>query len=176
MNRKQQLNNLMTKSSALLTKALVEEAIRLVTPAINEIIKLDPKRNIIYIYVFGPLAGDQDQPTWQGAVGEQDQSKWTKDYSKAALAKAAVSLQTGLPSHMVQHEYAHLYVEGDFKYGGSEVRKGIVVAASGLAWHHDYAVSAMLAAVIDALVKGAFDAEYLRKALFIGAPEENPVK
>jgi len=157
--------------SAFMTPELVGEAVRLVTPAIHEIIKLDPKRNAIYIYVFGPLADDLDQPVWQGAVGEQDRSKWAKDYSKPALAKAAVSLRTGLPSHMVQREYAHLYVNGDFKYGGSEVRKGIIVAASGLAWHHDYAVSAMLAGAIDGLVKGKFDAEYARKTLFIGEPE-----
>ena len=164
----------MSKSSALLTKTLVEEAVRLVTPAIHEIIKLDSNRNVIYIAVFGPLADNQEQPIWQGAVGEQNKDKWAKDYSEFALAKATVTLQTGLPSHIVQHEFAHLYVEGDFKFGGSEIRKGIIVGASGLAWRRDYAVSAMLAAVIDALVKGAFDAEYARRALFIGALEEKP--
>jgi hypothetical protein len=157
--------------SALITPSLVLQAVELTTPTIESIIKLDPKRNVIYMVVPDPVvaAAREYEPLWSGAIGEQNRDQWANPYDEFATEKVKLTIRTGLPSHLVQHDFAHIYIAGDFKYGGSENRKGIIVGASGLAWHHDYTVSAIVAATIDGLVKGAFEAEYARKPYLIGA-------
>ncbi len=157
--------------SALLTSGLVQKAMEIIAPSIENLIRIDPTRKVIFIVVLDPVAAAENrwEPLWQGAIGEQDQSKWARPYNEFAVKKTQVTLRTRMPSHVVQHDLAHLYAKGDFKYGGSEYRNGIVVGASGLAWHLDYAASSMTAGLLDAMVKGAFEIEYAKKdAHFIG--------
>ena len=168
------------RQSALLTTALVEQALSILRPSIEGIIKIDPVRMVACSVVLNPivpcLVGQGAVPPvlWQGFVGEENRNKWPNPYNEFALAKAQLSWRTGLPSHLVQRDRPFLFEGGDFKFGGSIVFNGIVVATSGLAWHHDLWISGMIASACYALSIGAFEAELARKPYFVGQSEPGP--
>lgn len=180
-------------NSALLTKALVAQVAEILRPSIEKIIALDPRRNVAYVIVPDPVityatakeyyAVEHTPPgiiqnpgtfLWEGAFGEQDRTEWANPYDKFAAAKTEISWRTGLPSHLVQRDYPHLYRHRDFKFGGSVVYKGIIVGTSGLAWQHDLAVSGMFATTLHAFCIGAFETEFARKPYFIGELDSKP--
>lgn len=126
--------------SALLTRNIVEQAVAILRPGIEEFIK-QQKRVAAAMVVLNPLVGFETEGVilWEGTFGEQDKSKWPNGerFDLNARKKALVSLRTGLPTHLVQQNRPHMYIDGDFKYGGSAVFEGIITAMSGLAWEHD---------------------------------------
>lgn len=176
-------------ASALFTKAIVERAINLIRAGVTEdFIKQGKDRVVAYVVVLNPTLPFQFQylrsgPSetrvdarlpilWEGAIGEQDRSKWPRKYDQFARAKALVSWRTGLPSHVVQRDYPHMYEGGDFKYGGSTIVNGIIVATSGLDWNHDLAVSGMVASACHALTIGAFEKEFAGPDFYIRGEEQ----
>ncbi len=159
--------------SALLTPELVGQVAEILRPSIEAIIKIDPKRKAAYVVVLDP-ASHITATLWEGVFGEKDKTKWPNPYDKFANAKAAISRETGLSGHIVQRDRPFLYKRGDFKFGGSIVFNGIIVATSGLAWHHDLMISGMVASSLYALSIGAGEVEHARKPYFIGAPDPAP--
>lgn len=158
-------------SSALLTKQIAQQAITIVAAGIIEefikkgngrmaaaIIVLDPTIPFRPLSALEALDGRHYLPVvHEEIIGEQDPAKWPagRDYAAFARAKALVSWRTGLPTHLVQRDSPHLFQSGDFKYGGSAIVKGIIVATSGLEWYHDLAVSEAVAGMCHALTIGA---------------------
>lgn len=75
-------------------------------------------------------------------------------YLSIATQKAELSLRTGLPSSVVQHQYPYLYQEGDTKWGGSTVLPGgVVVAFSGVQAVYDEMFAEMMASAIKGLCR-----------------------
>ena len=123
---------------------------------------------MLYVVVPGPMASaEKGKPVvlWEGAIGEPNKKKWQRDYAQFAHAKAAVTFRTGMPAHKVLRDFPHLYKKGDFKFGGSEIRNGIIVAASGLDWHFDFMVSGAIAAMCHGLCLRVAEANCERHAL-----------
>lgn len=156
--------------SALLTAAIVEQAIDILYAGVADLIHIR-ERVVARIVVLDPTTPQEcvSLPVlWEGGIGEEDSTKWPKPYSEYALRKAELTWKTKLPSHLVQRNNPYLFENDDFKYGGSEYREGIIVATSGLAWHDDYLVSASLAAMLHAMTIGAFEEELKKESYFIG--------
>jgi hypothetical protein len=165
-------------SSALLTKALVKQVADILKPSIEAIIALDPSRSVACVAVLDPTIPydhqfiNRDDPLlWQESFGEPDKTKWKNPYDEFALKKAHLSWRTGLPSHLVQRHQPHLLLKEDFKFGGSVCYEGIIVGTSGLAWHHDLAISGLFASTLHAFVIGAFEVDLARKPYFVGLTE-----
>jgi len=89
-------------------------------------------------------------------------------YKRVALSKAEISWETGLPSHIAQQVYPHLFRLGQTKWGGSAVYFGIVVSCSGLSWQWDWAFSGIVAANLHALCIGGMRAMLESEAAFFG--------
>jgi hypothetical protein len=153
-------------SSAFLTKEVVEQAVGMIKPGIEALIKSE-KKVVLYIVVLDPAAGSK-AVLWEAAIGDPDRKQWPRDYAHFAHSKADLTYRTGLPAHLVLRNAPHLYQEGDFKFGGSEIRNGLIVAASGLDWHLDYMISGAIAAMCHGLVIGLLEKEYARDTHFIG--------
>lgn len=157
-------------SSAFLTKAVVEEVLGLMKPCIEALIKRE-KKIVLYMVVLDPAASGKTV-LWEGAFGDPDRKKWPRDYAQFAHAKAELSLRTGLPAHLVLRSAPYLYREGDFKFGGSEVRNGLIIAASGLDWHHDFMICGAVASMCHGLVLRYSETEYAKDTHFIGETPE----
>lgn len=72
-------------------------------------------------------------------------------YDEIALAKATVTVETGLPSRKVQQDAPHLYEAGQTKWGGSAIQDGLIVAFSGVQAVFDEAISKNMIAWIIAI-------------------------
>jgi hypothetical protein len=153
-------------SSAFLTRSVVERAVALIQPGVEALIKSE-KRSVLYIVVLDPAAAAKTV-LWEGPIGDPDRKNWQRDYAHFAHSKADLTHRTGLPAHLILRNAPHLYQEGDFKFGGSDIRNGIIVAASGLDWHLDYAVSGAIAALCHGFILGSSEKEYARDTHFIG--------
>lgn len=92
----------------------------------------------------------ENAPLFKGHIGKEDDNF---QYTWIAIAKAMVSVRTGLPSRQVQQEAPHLYFEGDTKLGGSVVRNGLVVAFSGIQAVFDEMIAGWMADTIIALCR-----------------------
>src|SRR5262245_55264050 len=157
-------------ASAFLTKAVVEQAVGIVKPGIEALIKSE-KKVVLYVVVLDPTAATKTV-LWEAAIGDADRKKWQRDYAHFAHSKAELTLRTGLPAHLILRSSPHLYQKGDFKFGGSDIRNGIIVAASGLDWHLDFMLSGAIASICHGLVIGLAEKEYARNAHFIYGPED----
>jgi hypothetical protein len=153
-------------SSAFLTKAVVEQAVGMIKPGIEALIKSE-KRAVLHIVVLDPTATTKSV-LWEASIGEPDRKKWQRDYAHFAHSKAELTLRTGLPAHQILRNAPHLYQEGDFKFGGSVLHHGIIVAASGLDWHLDFMISGAVAAMCHGIVIGLAEKEYAKDTHFIG--------
>ncbi|MDP3962330.1 MAG: hypothetical protein Q8Q03_00465 [bacterium] len=156
--------------SALLTEEMVEAAVAILRPGIESLIK-STNRMVVWTVVLDPgvTRFDATRPSvlWSGGIGELDQSKWPRKYDLLAGDKVGLTWRTDLPSHLVQRDAPYLFRKGDFKYGGSEYRNGLIVGSSGLEWHHDYLVSASLAAMLQAMTIGVSDKIYPKDNIYI---------
>ena len=156
-------------ASAFLTKEVVERALGMIKPGIEALIKSE-KKVVLYLVVLDPAESKAGAKTvlWEGAIGDSDRKKWPRDYCHFAHSKAELTLRTGLPAHLVLRNAPHLYREGDFKFGGSDIRNGIIVAASGLDWYLDLMISGAIAAMCHGFVIGLSEKEYAKDTHFIG--------
>ena len=158
-------------ASAFLTKEIVEQAVNMIRPGVLGLINREGKL-VLYVVVLDPAAKSGQAPgkavLWEAAIGEQNRKRWPRNYAQFALAKAELTLRTGLPAHLILRDAPHHYQKGDFKFGGSDIRNGIIVAASGLDWYHDYMVSGAVAAMCHGLVLAAAEKEYALDTHFIG--------
>jgi len=160
--------------SALLTKEIVEEAITILRPSIEEFMRKH-KYVALAIVVLDPLADPKADEfiVWEGVIGEQDKSKWPDNdrFDYNAREKALISFRTGLPSHAVQRLYPHLYKESDFKYGGSSVFEKIITGSSGFDQNHDLMWSNAVSAVCHGLCMYACDQQLMGENKYITAPK-----
>jgi len=158
------------KKSALLTPELAAQAVEILRPSIETLIKNQNGRLVIYIVILDPVAAAKGvyEVLWEGPIGEANTDKWPKSYNEFAHAKTRVTFQTRLPSHLVRFHAPYMYQNGDFKFGGSDIRENLITGSSGLDWHHDYLVSATINATLHALCLGAIGTE--SSPLFIGQP------
>lgn len=137
-----------TRTSVLLTPALVTACVQILRPGVENFIKELPNRNVIYLVVLDPVHTSMPVMAWQGAIGEQDQKKWKGTYEKNAFAKASLSFRTKLSTHLVQQDQPYYFAPGDFKFGGAVYHHGIVVGASGLSQQQDLMIASALAGLI----------------------------
>jgi hypothetical protein len=148
---------------SFLTKALVEEAVEIIRPGIEQVIK-DNNRVAVCIDVM--IDGDhEDTSLWTGCIGNSDPTSWGagKTYDVNAHAKALMALREQEPNHITLRSSPQNLQKGDFKYYGGEYRNRIAIGTSGLAEYQDYLVSAMLAAALEALCMREFEKSLLDK-------------
>lgn len=74
-----------------------------------------------------------------------DRANWDLDLETLARKKAAVCWEHGKDSHIVQQQMPYLYHEGDNKYAGAVVHKGITVSTAGVEWYYDEMFAALIA-------------------------------
>jgi hypothetical protein len=110
------------KKSALLTPELAAQAVEILRPSIETLIKNQNGRLVIYIVILDPVAAAKGvyEVLWEGPIGEANTDKWPKSYNEFAHAKTRVTFQTRLPSHLVRFHAPYMYQNGDFKFGGSD--------------------------------------------------------
>ena len=160
-------------SSALLTREVVERAVRLLRPMVEEeFIKNEKGRCVAAICVFDPTVeyfrpdlapianGNPSLPIlWEGLIGETDTSKWPvgRDYRVFARLKATIAWKTRKATHLIQRNQPHLYSTGDFKYGGGTFFEDIPIGTSGLKWQKDLATSNSLGSLLHAFCLESFE-------------------
>ena len=128
------------------------------------------------IYFSDPCAPSfNDALLFEGWINGSEEEAAT--YRPVALAKANLSWRTGLPSREVQQN-PHLYEIDDVKWGGSVVKRGLVVAFSGVQAVFDEAIAAMEAELSIGMCRnemtrpgGVMDSSshYVRHPLLAGA-------
>jgi hypothetical protein len=149
------------RESRLLSPETVQTAVDILRPGIENLIRKQNRVALAVVVLNGnvPYTDGADLPEiWRGVIGEQDTSKWNgKNYMQNAGLKAALTWRTGLPAHVVLRTHPALLEMGDFKFGGSDIRPGIIAATSGMLWYHDLAVASAIVGMCEALTIGAFE-------------------
>ena len=128
-----------------LNENLCQLAWELVKPLVikaagNSIIKR--RAGTIVVCRPGQSPGDQLEVLFMAQVDSNYPD--AAEYSEIALAKARVSLRTGLPSRTVQQDAPHLYESGMTKWGGSVIENGLIVAFSGVEAIFDEAIASTM--------------------------------
>ena len=157
-------------SSFLLTKQTASLAVEMSLPTLDTWLQWGyiDHTNIVVV-VLDPTITQKAGYEFQEAVLHTAEHGDPKaKYKRVALSKAEVSWETGLPSHVAQQIYPHLYRMGYTKWGGSAVYYGIVVSCSGLSWQWDWAFSSIVAANIHALCIGGMRAMLESEMTFFG--------
>ncbi len=158
--------------SAILTRALVQEAFDAIRPEIEAFIKTQPGRTVLAFQVLDPCVtiarAGIPSVVWHGAAGEQDQSAWKSDYAANAGKKVRIVWRTGISTKLMAEEYPHFFEEGDFKYPGGVEYKGIIVGASGLTGEQDHEFAMKFAEKIYELVLLEAKVELAKKSHHIG--------
>lgn len=147
-------------SSHLLTRELAARAVELALPMLRAAAADDAvnQSGVLYVVITNPLRGPQACASFDEAVVYEQgigrpRSEWDADYAGFARAKAQLSWQTGLDSHVVQTLQPQLLREGDTALWGSVNLGGIVVGVSGNEAAYDEAFAGAVALLARALVK-----------------------
>ncbi|MES2215677.1 MAG: hypothetical protein V4481_00060 [Patescibacteria group bacterium] len=160
----------MQRNSGILSKEMAEAAVAILRPGIEQLIK-DQNRMAVAIVILDPAGvaayqGPQDDLPilLETVIGNPDRTQWKSKFDESARKKATISLRTRMSTHLVAADQPYLFENGDFKYGGSDVRGYQITASGGLAWEYDYLISAALNAIMQALSLAAMRIERENKA------------
>lgn len=140
-----------------LGRELVIEALDLVAPLIETVLRSDVTNRACLVVVVTARHDLNPQPKGQGfedgcylvaelGAAEQMQPR----FRQMALSKAQTSARTGLPTAGLP---LHLLMEGDTTSWGSVVLDGLVVACCGVQSHNDEMFAMWVAAAIKARAK-----------------------
>lgn len=165
-----------SRGSHFVTAELAARAVEMALPLIERAMqqRFVGESGFLFIVVMQPTlspanASFDEAILYEHAVG--DRSKWDADYAAFARAKARISWNTGLDSHVVQTQRAHLLEPDDTILWGSVVVDGIVVGVSGANAYYDEAFAGTVAMCLRALVKDA--REHYREGLFLQAADRS---
>lgn len=131
-----------------------------------------------YIHAITPDGEIQpeffDLVLWEHCIGDPEDPD-IKKYMQIARAKAFTSYLTGMPSHLVQQGYPHLFVPGMTKWGGSAVSGTgpirLISSFSGVQWNFDQMFSEMMNSAVTALCHEEMRAVMASgEAMIIGKP------
>lgn len=125
-------------------------ALAIVIPTIEHLITaLGAEGGSLVVFYPKPYeTGTAPAPEFSKDFGRD---KWMLNYEMVATQKGWVSIETGLPSSIVQQRYPYLYKEGMVKWGGTAVGMGgLVVAFSGLKQEYDEMIAEMMLSAITA--------------------------
>lgn len=147
-------------SSHLLTREVAARAVELALPMLRAAVADEAvnQSGVLYLVITDPLHGPQacdnfeDAIVYEQGIGRSP-PEWDADYAGFARAKARLSWQTGLDSHVVQTLQPQLLREGDTALWGSVNLGGIVVGVSGNEAAYDEAFAGTVAMLARALVK-----------------------
>lgn len=135
--------------------AICNKALKIVRPSIeNMIIANGAVGGHLAVFFPRPL---HLPPNYDGDFHESFyQDVWDLPYETLAINKGEVSLDTGLPSSVVQQRYPYLYERGWVKWGGTAVgERGLVIAFSGLKQEFDEMISEMYLSALTAVCRYA---------------------
>lgn len=147
-------------SSHFLNRDIAARAVELAAPmlrtaagdaAVNQ-------SGVVYLVITDPLRGPHACASFEDAIVHEQgfgrsPAEWDADYAGFARAKARLSWQTGLDSHVVQALRPHLLREGDTALWGSVNLDGIVVGVSGNEAAYDEAFAGAVALLARALAR-----------------------
>lgn len=159
-------------SSALLTSARAEAAVRMVLPMITEAMKTPQvgDSGFFYLVVMDPAARPGDCAFEQAILFEHaigDPEYWDADYRAFARAKTRLAWENQMDSHAVQALRPWTLAAGHTTLWGSVALDGIVVGASGLQPWADEAFAGAVAMCLRGLVKAAADEARAKGVLFL---------
>jgi len=131
--------------SAILTEELVREAIKIVKPAIDQLLASADlaKRSALAVVVLDPING---LSIYNGIFGTVPPSEWERDYAGIANAKASTAYQTHLDTGVGVFLEPHMLHKGHARYQGGVIFHGIAVGVSGIQSYLDEMVAYMIAA------------------------------
>lgn len=138
----------------LLNRGLVQEAVSLVLPAIENVLTTIAKRRDGFLAVANPHGSRDNDPSFIFELCFGDSATWEHPFDEIAKGKARVSWRTGLNTRRIAVEEPYLYYTGDTKFVGG-VAWGpsgrLVVVYSGAEDYLDELICNMVAASIQAL-------------------------
>ena len=144
-------------SSVLLTKDLVQEAVTLVLPSIENLLKTRGKRNAFHIVVLDPTvhpwnAEFEDAILYEHSINADS---WDKDYAAIARSKALQTWRDGRHQHNILiHELAPASLQaGDAEAWSSFNWCGLTVAGSGVQRWFDFLISGWVALTCQMLAR-----------------------
>lgn len=142
--------------SYLLTPELARQAVDQILPSVHAMMASGfTNRKSLHIVVLDPTVKHApnrsvlDALRFEYSLGNH--KDWDYPFDEIAWAKAAISWETGLPSHLVQTRAPFLYRRGHTIFGGSAVLDGLVVACSGIKWYDDQRIAEWVASACRAL-------------------------
>lgn len=145
-------------TSHLLTRELAARAVELALPMLRAAVGDDAvnQSGVLYLVITDPLRGPQAGVSFGDAIVHEQgigrpPAEWDADYAGFARAKALLSWQTGLDSHVVQALQPQLLRAGDTALWGSVNLGGIVVGVSGNEAAFDEAFAGTVAMLARAL-------------------------
>lgn len=139
-----------TMTSLYLTKAIAEEAVKTVMPAIMSLMKNRGVRGDLHIVVLDPTIKPWNGTFTDAVIYEHqigDPQEWKHDYASIARSKAEQSWRTQMPNGIMQLNAAALIEAGDVKYASAFVEplSGMTVGCSGIQGYFDYLVGGWVA-------------------------------
>lgn len=153
--------------SHFLTKEVAEQALALVKPVFDTVSSngLNPPDRInLHVVVLEP---GTDLILVEESWGE-DPETWTLPYEEIATSKALLCFKNKMNGRDIRNNAPWLHVVGNTRYVGGIYEDGLVVAASGLKDWWDEAISRMVIAAIQAIIRGQVDSIPADASAFLG--------
>jgi len=146
--------------TGLLDQKIAREAADLIRPVILGMMEREKvERKTLALVVLSPHArygtfiNVEDAILHEEIIGQPRQTWETgRTYDAYARGKAAITWRTGMTSREVIESHPHLLIQGDAKYAGSAIYRGIITAASGVEDHYDEMFAGMYAVTCHGLV------------------------
>jgi hypothetical protein len=142
---------------SLVTGAIAQEAIRLGTPTIEELLKRYGTGHDLYLLAARRNSDGTHQELAEKFFGSIEVCEAT--YKPIAHGKASISASTGLSSREVQLMRPELIEPGDVIYWGSVIQGDIIVSASGVQAFNDEAIATIVMTLIMALLQYIIERE-----------------
>lgn len=142
--------------SALLTKALVESCIPVISATYDAMLSRGwlkrPDLHMVFLDPCAPYLGAEHVESFKYSIMYEhsftDSREWEHPYDQIAREKAWATWRTGLPTRIIRECMPHLLIGGNTKYGGSVNVDGIIVAASGVQPWNDEGLSGVAAMIL----------------------------
>jgi hypothetical protein len=138
---------------------IAEEAIRLLTPSIEVLLREKAKRTDMHVVIMDPTLKPWESSFEDAVLLEHsftERSGWENPYDELARAKAEQAWRLGRSNRELFQNAPALLRDGDVAFYGSFEYEGVIVAASGVEAWYDVLVSGWIATAVQQLAQAEF--------------------